>query len=737
MAERNSRFLLHAVLALLACFLPVYGQGTGTELPHRRPKVGLALEGGGALGLAHVGLLEWFEQHHIPIDYIAGTSMGGLVAGFYASGMEATEMNNLVESLNWDRLVGGEPDYQNLSLRRKQDVRQYGNSTFLGLRHNMVLPSGLNNGQGLNLLLSRVALPYGEVASFNDLPTPFRCVAADIAAGRAHVFEKGSLAFALRATMSIPALFEPVFEGNHEYVDGAFLNNLPVDVVKAMGADIVIAVYLANDPFDPKKPQSAVDVLSRSLSAVTIANERHNMEMADLLVSIDLTGFSTLDFVHFRDIIERGRQGGEKRNSVLSKFALDDREWAEFTQRRAAKRKITAPVPQFIEVQGISGEVAEAVHAYFLDEVGRPLEAESIETKINKIMGTNAFAYMTYTAVERKGRPGLLIYVHDSPSRPPMLQLALLLDGSDHKNTRFGVGARLTAINFGALRAELRNDVTFGSAYGLRSEYYRPLSVSSPWFYAPNLFAETKPIDIYRHNQPRGLYRQKDAGGGWDFGRVWGDTAELRVGYETGYVITSRLLSSVATFPVTRGRFGATHATFTLDRVDDEVVPHSGVLMRSRVQWVDANPGANEQFPSLEGTVNYFKPLGRRSTLFAGTEGGTIFRSANAGIPLYFLGGPQRLSAYGYNELYGNEYVLGRVGWMHQINRRAPVTDGRLYFMADYEVGRMFDFGNSTQAPMDVNAGFLVRTIVGPLFVGGSAGDSGHRKWYFQMGHVF
>ena len=727
------RLIVLLVLTVLPFFL--YGE---TNQPQRRLKIGLALEGGGALGLAHVGLLEWFQQNHIPIDYIAGASMGGLVAGFYASGMEPPEMRQLINTLDWNRLVNGEVDYEKLSIRRKQDVRTYGNSTFLGIRHGVLtLPSGLNSGQGLDLLLAQVALPYNQMKSFNDLPTPFRCVATDIVSADEKVFDQGSLASALRATMSIPGLFEPVRQGKSVYVDGGLLNNMPVDLVKAMGADIVIAVYLADDPFDPEKGQSAIRILGRTLSAVIAANEKHNIEMADLMVSIDLRGFSTTDFQAYQEIMSRGYEGAVKRAKVLSRFRIDDDAWAKYEAERAGRRKKSVPPPQFLEIDGVKGEVADQVRTYFEPVIGKPFDASVVEAQINRVMGTAAFSYMAYGLIEKDGKTGLRVYVHQSPTRPPTFQPALILDGSDYRNTRFAFAARLTMMNFGGFRSELRNDFVFGSTYSWHSEYFHPLKPRSNFFIAPQVFAETSPLDFYSRSVVLALYRSRSFGGGFDLGYQFSNIAELRVGYQASYqVISDRLIGSNI-LPVVKGRYGAMQASVTLDRVDDEVVPHSGILGRARFREIDANPGSIGPFPALEGGATYFHPVSSRGTVFAGIEGGSTLGHVNDGVPLYFLGGPGRLSAYGSNELYGNQYVYARAGYFHQITALSPLSDGRVYLLAAGETGRVWGNGFSARNPVDINAGVLLRTFFGPVFLGASVGDAGHRKWYFQMGRVF
>lgn len=723
------------VFILLLSTLPALPQEPSSK--PRRLKIGLALEGGGALGLAHVGLIDWFQQNHIPIDYVAGASMGGLVAGFYASGMEAPEMRDLVSGLDWNRLVNGELDYRKLAIRRKQDIRTYGNSTFLGIKGGLSLPTGLNSGQGLDLLLAQVTLPYNQMKSFDELPTPFRCAATDLVSASERVFDKGSLGQALRSTMSIPGLFEPIRDGNSIYVDGGLLNNLPVDLVRAMGADVVIAVYLKTDPFDPTKGQSAVQILGRSLSAVVAANERHNIEAADLLVSIDLTSYTTTDFNDFGQIISRGYEGTSKRANILSRFRASDAEWRQYKAERAAKRRTELPAPQFVDVRGLDKSQAEDVRDYFTDLLDQPFDPAEVEARVNRVMGESSFTYMTYAPIERDRKPGLLLVVHKSPARPPTFQPALLLDGSDYRNTRFAFAARLTAMNFGGFRSEWRNDFLFGSAYGVRSEYFRPLRPRSGWFIAPNIFANTQPFDFYSRSRILALYRLRNMGGGFDLGYQFSNVVEVRAGYQTSYLSTTSRLTGQDILPIVRGRYGAAQVSATLDRVDDEVVPHSGILGQARFRSIDANPGAAERVPALDGNATYFHPVSKRGTVFAGVEGGTIFNRTNSGLPLYFLGGPGRLSAYGVNELYGNQYVYARAGYYHQITALSPLADGRIYLVLNGEMGRMFGTDGRTRTPVDINSGVILRTFFGPLFVGASVGEAGHRKWYFQMGRIF
>src|SRR5256885_1746512 len=272
------RILFVIAIALVWCALParVWAQDAGADTQQQaqlpplktRPKIGVALEGGGALGLAHIGVLQWFEDHHIPIDYIAGTSMGGLVGGLYATGKTPKELQEIVEQQNWDIIIGGKTPYQDLSYRRKEDDRDYPTFIQIGLKKGLSLPAGLNAGHQISLLIDRETLPYANLKSFDDLPIPYRCVATDLVSGKEVVFKDGSLPQAMRATMSIPGLFNPVRKGDQVLVDGGLVGNLPTDVVRTMGADVVIAIHLEVAPAKPDEIQSFFTVLGRSIDLV-------------------------------------------------------------------------------------------------------------------------------------------------------------------------------------------------------------------------------------------------------------------------------------------------------------------------------------------------------------------------------------------------------------------------------------------------------------------------------------
>jgi len=236
---------------------PVIVQDENSAGAKHRPRIALVLEGGGALGFAHIGVIDYLEQHHIPVDLVVGTSMGGLIGGLYASGQSPDQIRTLMRTINWDVAIGGRIPFRDLSYRRKQDREDFPNRLDFGLKHGLSLPEGLNSGQEVGLILDKATLADYDLASFNDLPIPYRCVATNMSTGRAYVFDRGSLGRAMRATMSIPGVFVPVVIDGQMFTDGGAVDNLPVDVARANGADIVIASYLDTGQTSVTRPGSA------------------------------------------------------------------------------------------------------------------------------------------------------------------------------------------------------------------------------------------------------------------------------------------------------------------------------------------------------------------------------------------------------------------------------------------------------------------------------------------------
>ena len=701
-----------------------------------RAKIGVALEGGGALGLAHIGVLEWFEEHHIPVDFIAGTSMGGLVGGFYATGISPKEEKALIQRLDWDEILTDRTRYEDLSFLRKQDQRDYPNSLIIGLRKGLFLPAGLNAGHQIGLLIDRETLPYFGLHSFDDLPVPFRCVATDLVSGKEFIFKDGSLAEALRATMSIPGAFTPVHDGPRVYVDGGLVDNLPSNVVRQMGAEIVIAVHLETQPTAAKDIQSLLSVLEQSIRAVISESELRGLANADAVVSVDLGHFSMRDFTKNAGIMQAGYQAAESKSKLLQNFALDDSDWQQYVTERDRRKISTIANPQFIEVQGTSAPAQEDIRRYLKDFVNKPLDADKLDPALTRLTGAGRYDTLDYRVIERNAKQGLLIVVKEKDFGPPTLQPAFEVDGSEAGDIEFTLGTRLTLTDVAGFRSEWRTDFLFGNTYGISTELYRPFRAESRWFVAPHADVSDTAFQIYAKNDPLADYRFYRASVGGDLGYGFSRFSELRVGYDIGRLST-KLRLGTAEIPEVEGRISAARLLYRMDHTDDPVIPRRGFRIESNLRWFDSSPAATAAFPVLHAKLEYFQPLSAAASIFLSSEGGSTAGSRNTGVPQFFLGGPSRLGAYGVNELFGDQYYLFRGGYMHQIASISPFFGKKVYAVGTYEAAKMYGAANESKFPNDFAAGVLAETALGPFFVGGSIGDSSHHKWFFQLGRVF
>jgi NTE family protein len=395
---------------VLVCITSIFGLGHNapTAGTGQRPQIGLVLQGGGALGLAHVGVISWLEEHHIPVAYVAGTSIGGLVGGVYATGHNAAEMRQIVNGIPWDEVLSPFPPFDDLSFRRKQDARDYPTSLEFGLRKGVQFPGGLNSGQQVTLVLDKIAAPYSDIKSFNDLPTPFACVATDLVSGKPKVFRDGSLGLAPRSTMSLPGIFTPVRTKDAIYADGALTQNLPVEVARTMGADLTLAIHLVEAPILPTGSLSSFAVLGDSVSVMINVNELRSMELADILISVPLQKYGALDFDKADEIIKIGYDAAAAKANVLWPLAVDDATWKQCLADRQAHVR-TNPVPTFVAVEGAHGHLSQQVEKPMAEVVGKPVDFDQLNQDIMHLKGLGRFSSLSYQFVERNGQQGLLV----------------------------------------------------------------------------------------------------------------------------------------------------------------------------------------------------------------------------------------------------------------------------------------------------------------------------------------
>lgn len=729
------------VLSLIASVIPraiaQAGQqaSSTTQTTQRRPKIGLALSGGGARGFAHIGVLEWFDQHRIPVDYIAGTSMGGLVGAMYALGKPPAEIRKIVTSLDWDVLLRGYPAFQQLAYRRKEDRLNIPGPITLGFRKGASLPSGLNAGMEVGMVFDRYAMPYDLVTDFDDLPIPFRCVATDLVKGEPVVLKSGSLSRSLRATMSIPALFTPVELDGRLLADGAVMNNIPTDVVKEMGADIVIAVDIGTPLGDKDSVNGLFAVLSQTSSVATIENVRRNIRLADLLISPDLEKYSLMDFSSANAIADLGYKGAEQKALLLDKFALSQPDWQQHLAARQAKVRTELPTPSFVKVEGADQKTTDQIQDVLAEIEGKPVDHHELEQGLRRVWGSGRLESLDYQWIREGGKDGLLIRTVEKTYGPPFLDVGLVINNSATDDTEVNLLGRLTFYDLGRNNAEWRTDFSLGTRVAVATEYFRPLG-STGFFVAPNASYNNQQRNVFGLEDKIAEYKVKTTRAGIDVGYTLNDRSQMRLGYSIGHEKADRVIG-LSVFPEVDGTQSVASFKWNYLGQNSPQYPTRGLWVRSNASYFFKSPGATSGFPQAELQAHYSTRFSEKNIFTFAGAGGTTFGHEASPFQKFTLGGLFRLGGFGRGELVGDHYAFGEVGYLRRLHRLPSFLGGSVFAGGWYDGGSAFDDRNKANYNMSGTGGLLVETRLGPIFIGGSWAEGGRGKFYFALGRLF
>jgi len=720
--------------ALLIAFVVCFALPAGAQDGKPRLRLGLALSGGSAKGIAQVGVLKWLEEHRIPVDAIAGTSTGAFVGGAYATGLSAAEIEELLRTADWDMIMRPDIPYRLKSVRRKEDDRDYTIKLEAGLRHGFRLQSGLNPGHRIGLLLSRIAFPHSTVSNFGDLAIPFRCVATDLETGESVVLDRGSLGFAIRASMALPGTFDPVRLNDRLLSDGGILNNVPVDVARQMGVDAVIAVTVgAVEREAPAETIAAVANRAISLMMEELAEPR--LEAADVVIRPDLEGLGASDYRKSDEIIARGYQAAETNAAALLPYALGDAAWAAYTSEVRTRRHPENGPVTFVEVTGVSAAAAAQIAARFDHARGQPADFDDIEANLDWLVGLGHHASVMYERRRRGDAHGLGIEIRDKSYGPPFVRFALDLDNED-KDVNLTVGARITVMDVAGPGSEWRLDTSLGSTLRLSTELLRPLGGSGPLrrgaFVAPRAFYSRTTEGLYSDGDLLAIYSRQRLGAGFDLGWILRRTTQVRAGYETAYV---RNVTRVGQeIPQNRGSEQALRASFSYDGQDRAYLPAHGVRLTARGSWMFDVPEAQRAFATIEGGASVAGRLSTRHHLSFFAGGGTVIGGEAPTLYQFSLGGPFQLGAFPSNAFRGPSYVLGIASYRTAVGRLPALLGDRLYATLMLEAGSAFDRAGDARFKSSLTAGLVTDTFFGPVFAGASVGNGGDVRAYFLVG---
>ncbi len=705
-----------------------------------RPRIGLVLGGGGARGAAHIGVLKVLERHQVPIDAIAGTSMGAIVGGLYASGMSVEELEDLVGSLDWAAVLSDDPPRNDLSFRRKQDDAQFPINLELGLRDDeLLMPMGVIQGQELDLLLRELTIHASGIADFDQLQIPFRAVASDIERGEPYVMGHGDLARAIRASMAVPGALAPVRIDDRLLVDGGLVGNLPVDVAREMGVDIVIAVDVEFPLYSAEELDSAL-AISEQMLTILIRKETlrqiDTLSDRDILIQPELGIFASTDFGHIVDTIEPGMRAAEEATERLQHIKLDDAAWADYLASRRPLRP-NANSLAFVRVVHDGTIKPAALESRLVTKAGDTIDTAQLAADADRLYGLDLYEQVSYRLVEKEGATGVEFQARSKSWGPDTLQFSMSLEDDFEGSTGFNVATRLTRSGLNPHGAEWRTDLQLGTDPLLISEFYQPFGWNSRLFVAPRVDMRQSNINAFVNDATVARLRISEAEGGLDLGAEFGNWGEFRIGAYRG-LGKARVKVGDPGIPNIDFDTGGVFAQFRIDTLDDAQFPRSGY--RANVRWNQSMPGlgADERFDTIESELSGTWSRGKNSLQLGLSYAATVVDGGSALQDYFPLGGFLRLSGLERGEISGPHAALGKLVYYRRVGESA----GGLFDIPIY-IGASLEAGNTWQSRSDISFDSMringsvfagMDTYIGPIYLAAGLAEGGRTNFYLFVG---
>jgi NTE family protein len=723
-------------------FVAGMAAGIGGQQPRRR--VGLALGGGAARGIAHVGVLRWLEEHHVPVDAIAGTSMGGLVGGAYATGMSPDELQALVERTEWDEMFGA-ATYRTRSIRRKEDARAYPSRLEFPIRGRLALPTALNDGQQVDFLLTRIGASYAGLSSFDALPTPFRSVAMDLRTGTAVALDSGSLPVAMRATMSIPGVFPPVQVDSQMLVDGGAVDNIPANVARAMKVNVVVAVDVSSESDSTNVSFSMFEVVSAVSDALVRANTKRGLAAANLVIRPDLRGFSGNDWRRARDLIEVGHRAAERMREHLLPLAVDEATWRAYLDSRLARR-VAMPRIDSIRVEHMRPDDARRVRRLLHAYVGQRADPITFERALTRLQGFDDYQPITWDLQRTDAGTELVVRAPLQPAERTLM-ITVNADSRTSDDYLFQVAGRLRAYDVPFEGDELRLNTVLGTDPSIGAELIHGLWTSRTMqlFVAGTGAAASWQFDSTHNNAIAAQYVQRVAFVQGDVGLA-GPLAEIRVGVMAGRLDESARIGNPEQGPSLSGGEAQLRMRGIFDTQNSPMIPSAGVRVVATARHMLA-------FPDVPATVNGRTDDGltqaeltasnvwswrqRAERVFLAGFGGTSFDGAPFLPDRFMLGRPLRLDAFDVGERLGDHYGVLTLGYLHTFARLPQFFGGSVMAGGWIESGSAWNHDSDAHLEVQGAAAVILETLIGPAVMRYSEGGNHHRRFAIGIGRLF
>ncbi|MFZ0498542.1 MAG: patatin-like phospholipase family protein [Steroidobacteraceae bacterium] len=747
--RRGVRNRFSLALLYLACSAVAVAQQVAPQPPSHRLRIGLVLSGGGARGIAHVGVLQVLQQLHVPIDAIAATSMGAVVGGLYASGLSPEQIAATLRSVNWQEAFHDRPPREDLTLRRKQEDENFLVMLPIGIKGGRpVLPMGLIEGQSLTEVLRLLTLPVARIDRFDDLPTPFRAVATDLETGQEVVIDSGDLTSAMRASLSAPGVFAPVPRGGRLLVDGGVSDNVPVDVARAMGVDVVIVVDVGF-PLLARNKLTSVGAISNQMLAI-LMRRKSQQELAslgphDILIRPSLGDTSSFDFGNVHRLLTIGAAAAWQMRSQLAALAVSPAQYQRYEQRREAPR-LPPPRIDFVKVQTGSEAYSQSIEELFHDIVGKQLDPDAVARRITTLYGEGGLDTLDYSVVHQDDEYGLLVDARGNSIGPNYVRFGLSLQDDFEGDSYYDLAARYVMSDITRTGGEWVTDAQIGQTSLLATEVFVPLSHFSGWFVMPHTSVEDRNLPFFIGQEERAQYRVDTFDYGLDFGKQFGNWGEIRAGayheQDRSRLMIGDADDSQLPFPAHQAFSSRTYFTrFTLDTLDDINFPHFGE--QATLQWSGEHYVAGG-VPNLNQVTFDFLAAHTwrdRNTVSLSLSGGSDLERPTDLLMEFPLGGFLDLSGLKQYSLWGPHYGIGRLLFYRQIDRGGPeYFDVPIYLGMSLEAGNVWQNMSGakfTNLHEDASIFLGADTLLGPVYLGTGYDDHGNESFYLFLGRTF
>jgi NTE family protein len=729
-----------AAAALLAACCSVLAAETepaaGTA---KTPRIGLALSGGGARGIAHVGVLKVLEELRVPIHCVTGTSMGAIVGATFAAGRSPAEMEKLVLAADWDAIFRDQPPRKEIALRRKIDDYKTLFAPELGVTDDgLALPKGVIAGVSIESFFRALAMPAFGITDFRKLPIPFRAMATDIETGESVVLERGSIAQAMRASMSVPGAIAPVEIDGRLLVDGGIANNRPIDEARKLCADVVIAVNISTPPLTRSEITSALTVVGQLINFLgkqTVDDQLKRMRSQDVVIAPDLGDISAGKFDRSAEAIAVGEKAARAMADSLRRYSLPEAQYAALRATQIAEGKGLGTVDE-IRVEGLKRTNPEVLRALIESKPGEPLSEEQLGADLRRIYGRRDFESISYQLEGGDAGPrALLIEPKEKSWGPDYLRFGLGLASDFQRDNQFNLLFQYRRTWLNRLGGEWLTEVQIGQDTHLFSEFFQPLHEAGRWFVAPHFEIGERSRGVFAGDDKLADYRVRFGQVGFDGGAVLGTWGHVRLG-----PVWSRIDASVDTgsplLPSVEETSAGMRAALFVDQTDRAFFPAHGFAAAASAYAAIESFGSAVSYRRLEGLVRAARSWGPH-TFYASAGGGTDLGSDMPAYDSFMLGGPLRLSGYRMNQFAGRRYSFGRVMYY---NRTLPLPDilgAGVYVGGSAEVGRITDRSDGLPSPGTLWSGSVfvgADTFLGPFYLGFGLGQSGSRSLYLLLG---